>query len=90
MDWNWQQGIVELEAKLRELESALASKDLLIARLVEQNTDLKGQVEELKRRLNLDSSNSSKPPSSDDLRKKPAPKSLRTTSGKDHVAAPPV
>jgi len=35
------------------------------------------RIEELERRLGLNSSNSSKPPSSDPLYKKPKPKSLR-------------
>lgn len=40
------------------------------------------KISELERRLTLDSSISSKPPSSDGLRKKPTPQSLRTESGK--------
>ncbi len=40
------------------------------------------KISELERRLALDSSISSKPPSSDGLRKKPAPQSLRTKSSK--------
>jgi transposase len=43
--------------------------------------DLQAQVAELKRRLGLNSSNSSKPPSSDGLAK-PAPRSLRRASGR--------
>jgi transposase len=43
---------------------------------------LRGEVAELKRRLGQDSRNSSKPPSSDSPFTKPAPKSLRGTSGR--------
>jgi transposase len=48
------------------------------ARRIEQ---LEAQVAELRRRLGLNSSNSSKPPSSDGLAK-PAPRSLRRASGR--------
>jgi transposase len=60
----------------REIEELLASKDRRIA-------ELEALVAELLRRLGLDSTNSSKPPSSDGLKKKPrAPRSLRGRSGK--------
>src|SRR5713101_9694903 len=50
-------------------------KDALIYALLER-------VEELERRLGLNSTNSGKPPSSDGLKKEPRVKSLREPSGK--------
>ena len=47
-----------------------------IEALRKENNFLRERVAELEKRLNLNSSNSSKPPSSDGF-KKPAPKSLR-------------
>src|SRR5271156_4160394 len=59
-----------------EIQELLASKDRRIA-------ELEALVAELLRRLGLDSTNSSKPPSSDGLKKKPrARRSLRGKSGK--------
>src|ERR1700678_4701207 len=59
-----------------EIQELLASKDRRIA-------ELEALVAELVRRVGLDSTNSSKPPSSDGLKKKPrAPRSLRGKSGK--------
>jgi transposase len=71
------------EPSYEELTLLLAAKDVTItaqATLIEQ---LAARVEELERRLVKDSSNSSRPPSSDPAFAKPAPKrSSRTLSGK--------
>jgi transposase len=57
--------------------------EALIASLKRENEALRAEIAELRRRLGLDSSNSSKPPSSDGLKKQPRIlKSLRTRSGK--------
>ena len=69
----------EKEALQRENEAQRAEKEALLARIAA----LEALVAELQRRLGLDSSNSSKPPSSDGLKKKPrVPGSLRGSSGK--------
>jgi len=47
-----------------------------------ENAKLLLRIEELERKLKINSSNSSKPPSSDGLRKKPSPKSLREKTNK--------
>jgi len=47
-----------------------------------QIQELQTRITDLETKLNKNSTNSSKPPSSDGLRKKPAPKSLRGKSGK--------
>lgn len=54
------------------------AKDHRIAELEAEVHMLRERLAELERRLGLDSSNSSKPPSSDGLRKKPTPKTLRS------------
>jgi transposase len=53
-----------------------AEKDALILMLQEQITALQEAVKQVQSRLNMNSRNSSKPPSSDGLNK-PAPNSLR-------------
>jgi len=54
----------------------------LVVRQAEQIELLKAEVADLRRQLGQDSRNSSKPPSSDSPYTKPAPRSLRGTSGR--------
>jgi transposase len=71
----------ELLKRIEELAMALLERDALIVKLLEENSELKAKIAELERRLNQNSSNSSKPPSLDGF-KRPKPKSLRVKSGK--------
>ena len=57
----------------------IAKRDKVIAELKAENDKLKAEIVELKAKLNANSKNSSKPPSSDGL-KKPASRSLREPS----------
>jgi transposase len=74
-------------ARLREVVEAkdamLAARDAQIAVLARQVEALSARVAELERRLGKDSSNSSRPPSSDSpYQKKPKDRSLRQRSGR--------
>ena len=75
---------MELSAEIRSLIEGLQGRierlEARVAELERENAALRAENADLKRRLGLDSSTSSKPPSSDGLRKKPA--SLREPSGK--------
>jgi transposase len=69
-----------LPATIRELIEALGREN---ETLRADNAALLGKIAELQRQLELNSSNSSKAPSSDGLKKKPrVPGSLRGRSGK--------
>jgi transposase len=74
--------VVQLQsenARLLEFDEQVRLEN---AHLREQITMLTAVVQELQARIAKDSHNSSKPPSSDGLRKKPAPKSQRPKTGK--------
>ncbi len=78
-----------LRKKIRMLEAALLDRDRRILELERQNadmanriTDMACQIAELKASLDMNSRNRSRPPSSDGLKKPPAPKSLRGKSGR--------
>jgi transposase len=62
------------------MKDEIFKRDKRIAELKETNKMLMLRIEDLERRLNLNSRNSSKPPSSDGLRKQT--KSLREKSDK--------
>ena len=65
--------------QLTELQEIIAAKDAEIAALTAQVAALTGRIEELTHKKN--SSNSSTPPSAERL-DKPAPRSMRTKSGR--------
>ena len=62
------------DAKIQELETRLQEYEEKFRLQVEINARQAELISELERRLGLNSTNSSKPPSSDGLRKPPAPK----------------
>jgi transposase len=65
-----------------ELAVLVVQQAQVIAELGQRVTELEAENAELKRRSGMDSTNSSKPPSSDSPFTKPAPKSLRRKSGR--------
>lgn len=65
-----------------ELRPVVAAQAATIERLEAWIFEQDAEIAELKRRPAADSCNSSKPPSSDGLGKRPAPKSLRKASGR--------
>jgi transposase len=65
-----------------ELAALVAEQARVIAELRARVAGLEAENAELKRRLGMNSTNSSKPPSSDSPFTKPAPKSLRPRSGR--------
>ena len=75
--------VAELEEANARLRAAAAARDELAAARDAQIAALAAQVQELRRRLDKDSSTSSRPPSSDSpYKKKPRDRSLRGRSGR--------
>lgn len=74
---------------LDEAIEKIIAQEQQLAALVQENQLLREQLVELERRLSLDSKNSSKPPSSDGLKKSPRrTKSLRRKSNRDSGGQP--
>jgi len=79
--------ISELKALVLELLQRVSKLEKENIELKKENIELKKENSELKARLNLNSKNSSKPPSTDGLRKKPAfekPKNGKHGGQEDH------
>ena len=64
--------VSELQSLVLQLMDKIAALELTISRLEAENAFLRAENTQLKAMLHLDSHNSSKPPSSDGLHKKPA------------------
>jgi len=76
-------GVSEDSLLVEEFKGLLDQRDAQISELTAAVVALTGQIEALRRQLGKDSSNSSKPPSSDSVFDKPAPKrSSRSKSGR--------
>ena len=73
--------VVGLTSRLDDLFARVGGLEADNARLVAESTALRAENAEMRRRLGLNSKNSSKPPSSDGVAK-PPPTSMRTRSGR--------
>lgn len=74
--------VVELRLLVSTQAETIAAQAATIAALESRVAGQADRIAELERQIGSDSHNSSKPPSSDGLRKKPAPKSLRRRTGR--------
>ncbi|MDQ3522824.1 MAG: IS66 family transposase [Gemmatimonadota bacterium] len=75
-------GLAKRRPSYDDLVRVIADLQDRLAAVEARNAELESENAELKRRLAQDSSNSSKPPSSDSPFRKPAPRSQRRTSGR--------
>ena len=74
--------IKELQAQIKEKDRRIKELEGEVASLTALVTKLLARIEELERRLGLNSANSSKPPSSDGLQRVSRTQSLKKTNAK--------